>query len=548
MLLTVPEFLFGQGYSLGPIQVQGSAGFSTELYGVQGIDARRPWGSGRIFSRITAEGLGFRYGLDLNLSTEQSSIRQNLNQVGLNASYGWLTVAAGDVRPVFSDYSLNGLVVRGSSVEARPGNWIFSTTGGRTQRTIRPTEDSPNLTPVFARWIYGARIGYNPTASNYLHVAGTYGRDASGSLDEGISRRFNLRPAENSTLSTAFGKAFFENRFNMDGTLTWSVHNGNFQSNPQQSTPGTGSVTPFVDQGLGTYSDYAGRIQFRYSESRYNVSTTYERVQPGFISMGLPFIRNDQEQIQVRPQVYFMNRRVRLGLEYLQARNNLSGQLLSTNYRNISGFNTQTRITGQLSLSGGYRLLLNRIVPQDDSSTVDMRQITHNINLTPTYNWVRGAISHNLQLSSNVQFFEMERNASDQTIRNDFTNLTTTINYTISLQSGLSISPGVTHLISRSDLNNLDAWRSQVSISKDFRDRLITMAVTGSYTNNRSSFGSEVDRSSVLSEQFSMNINAGYRLPFGDYLRLNLRGLRNSTNSGVSFSEIQGTLQLTHRF
>lgn len=549
LFLSAPDKVFGQGqgYMVGPLKIDGSVGFSTELYGVSGIDSRRLPASGRLFANLTAEGPGFRYGLDMNLSTEQSSIRQNLNQLGLNASYRWLTVAAGDVRPVFSAYSLNGQNIRGASLEATPGNIVFSITGGRAQRAVKPTEERPRITPGFDRWFYAAKMGYEHSLTDYFHVIGTYGRDASGSLNPSIRNEFNLNPAENSTLSSEFGKRFFNDRLNLDGTVTWSTHNGNTRLG-SVGPISTGGFFPGVDSSTGRFSDYAGRVNLRYSQSNYSLGTTYERVQPGFISMGLPYLRNDQEQISFTPQVQLFDRRVRLGLEYSRARNNLSGQLINTNTRHHAGVNTQARITERFSVGGGYRMMLNYIVPEESNRDYDTRQMTHTVTLTPVYRWNRNGVSHNIQLSSNVQLFSMERFVDDDELDNDYKNVTTSLNYNLSLGYGLSFSPGITHVISRSNQSDLDALRSQLSVSKDFFDQLVVLTAGTSYTNNTTSFGSGIDRPDMKTDQFSLNITAGYRLPIGDYLRLNIRGLRNSSDVGPDFSEIQARLQLNHRF
>lgn len=543
-----PGGLFAQGYEAGPIQIQGSAGFSSELYGVRGIDARRPAGSGRIFARVTAEGLGFRYGIDLNLSTEQSVFRQNLNQVGLNFSYEWIRFAAGDVRPVYSPFSLNGVNVRGASIEATPGNWLVSFAGGRSQRAIKPTEERPFLSPVFDQWLYAGKAGYISSSSDYIHFIGTYAQDAVSSLTSDLRSQFDLIPAENSTLTADLGKSLFENRLSVDGTFTWSAHSGDSRRLPDERRSLPVVFSLFMDERSGTFSDYAGRLNIRYNETSFNINTSYERVQPGFVSLGLPYIRNDQEHIRIRPQFFLKDRRVRIGLDYGQTRNNLAGHLLNTNYRNQAGINTQTRFSEQFSVSADYRFLLNRTMPRNDDSGFDMRQITHNISLSPSYNWKHGDVSHNVLITANMQLFDMDRRGQDGAVNSDFTNLSTSFNYDVTLASGLSLSPGATWLISRSDQSDLDTWRTQMSVSHDFYDRLITIAITTSYTHNTMSFTGELERPDMVSEQFSINLNAGYRLPIGDYLRLNIRGLHNSRSSQSSFSELQATLQLNHRF
>jgi hypothetical protein len=534
----------GTGYNIGPVSVSGSVGFSSELYSVSGIQARRPWGAGRIFANAAASAYGLRYNLDLNISTEESSLRQQFNQIGLQVSYKWMSVAAGDVRPNFSQYSLNGVNVRGGLIEATPGPVLFSLTAGRSQRAIKPGADDPFVRPVYDRWLYAGRVGYRHSGNAHVQLITTYVNDSESSLGPGL----DLAAAENATISTLFGLQLLERRLGIDGTATWSAYTSDTRIGSGTGGSLPGLFAPLMTERPGTSNDYAGRLSVRYSEGGYSVLTSYERVQPGFISLGLPHTRSDQETWSVRPQGFFMDRKLRLGLDYGQSRNNLLDNLTSTTRRQNMGLTTQSRISEKLTLSTAYRLLVNRIIPESPVSTVSMRQTTHNITISPSYNWRSGQTTHGMLLSTNLQLFDMRRTAQTVTTTSDFTNIVTTASYSLTLPSGLSISPAANLLFSLSDETDITSVGLNVSASQSFLDRLVTLGVNAGYTSNETRFKGVITRDPLSTQQFTMNVNAGYRLPFGDYLRLSVRGLHNAGGTGVDFSELQAVLQITHQF
>lgn len=533
------QYTPGSGYTLGPLSFTGSAGFVSEAYAVKGINNRREPASGRFFATATASAFGISYGLNLDLSTEGSEFRQSLNRFGLDASYKWIKAAAGDVQPSFSPYSVSGINVRGALIELTPGRFMFSAAAGRTQRAVTPDAERPFLRPSYEQWLYSGKFGYEFSGGSSIGFTGMYANDDPSSLGAGN----DLSPRENANLSTTVELHALDGRITFEGTGTLSAFNEDTRLIGTQTGSMPVMLRPFIDERAGVSSDYAGQFDIAYRGEAFSIRTGYERIQPGFRSLGLPYIRSDRESISFAPQVQLWDRKIRITLDYSRSRNNLLDNLTSTTLRNRYGLNTLIRLEGGVVINTSYRLMVNQTDPHDPLLAADVRQISHSFMLAPTKSWTDGSTSHNASLSTSVQLFDMQRQFRQNTSGSSFSNVTATGLYTLTMASGLLLNPSVSWLRS----NSMNTTTSSVSVTMGagypLFDGKLNLGANTRFTHNNSRAG----MGDFTTRQLQLNINAGYRLPFGDTLRLNIRGLSNN-GRGTQFSEIQATLQLTHRF
>ncbi len=145
----------------------GDIGSYGELYSISGQAQRRPPSTGRLYFRpsvrlFNAVTLSF----DFLLSTEGNSARQDINQFGLNPSWKWISAHIGDFSENYSNFSLNGINIRGAGVNMNPGIFMFSAVGGLTNRAV--SGDATNKS--FDRYIYGGKIGIGKEYSGYFNL------------------------------------------------------------------------------------------------------------------------------------------------------------------------------------------------------------------------------------------------------------------------------------------------------------------------------------------------------------------------------------------
>ena len=78
-------------------RIGGQAQVFSEVYGISGMDRRRPGSTWRVIAspRLGIFG-GTEVGLDLMLSSEGNEARQNINQVAFEPNWGWGQAHLGD--------------------------------------------------------------------------------------------------------------------------------------------------------------------------------------------------------------------------------------------------------------------------------------------------------------------------------------------------------------------------------------------------------------------------------------------------------------------
>ena len=530
------------GYQYGPLSISGSVGFSTETYGVNGIESRRPGASGRIFANASASAYGMSYNVDMDLSTEENEFRQSLSRLGIATSYKWIRLVAGDARPRFSRYGVQGVNVRGGLLELTPGDLIVAFSAGRTKRAIEPAAGQQFIRPSYAQWLYSAKAGYGKTTTNHLHITGAVIKDKTNSLPSDNL----LNVEENASLSAQFGVKALNDRLFVQGNTTLSGYTRDARQQAIQGRSFNPVLGLFIDERPGTSVDYAGNLDVSFTEEAYTLKGGYERIQPGFRSLGISHLRNDQEQFSFQPQIRLLNRRLRLGLILSHARNNLQNNLNSTTVRNQYGLNSQARVTENLTVSMNYRLLTNQTNPVEDAVVPGITQTSHNIVMAPSYNWQAGDISQMISLSSNLQFFSMHREISGETLNNDFTNISNNVNYMITFPTSLNLNGSVRMVTSRSSASDTFSFSSSIGAGYTFLEGKLNTGLTAGFTGNHTEAASAAG-SVFRTSQFTMNGNASYLLPWGDTLRFNFRTLGNRGRTS-NFQEAQATLQLTHRF
>ncbi len=159
--------------------ITGDAGLFGELYGISGGVGRRPPSSARLYFRPTLTLFNaFSMSFDFLLSTEGSSARQNINQLGINPSWGWGNGHIGDFTDEFTPLTFNGVLVRGAGVNLNPGLFRFSAIGGFTERAV----EGGAGTGSYSRYIYGAKIGIGKQDESYFDVSFLRARDNPSSL------------------------------------------------------------------------------------------------------------------------------------------------------------------------------------------------------------------------------------------------------------------------------------------------------------------------------------------------------------------------------
>jgi hypothetical protein len=528
------------------VRAGGSAGFMTQGYSASGIAGRRAPTSGQVFANTSFNVMGFQSGFSLLYSTEQSRLQTSANRISFSARNSFLQVGAGDVSPNYSKYSISGTTVRGALVQATWRDLVVGVSGGKSRRAATGSDEDAIAGAGYSRTLVAGRVGYGKPRRRFVGVSVLYGEDQPNELS---LQRFG--PAYNVSVSPEVAWAGFNGMLSVQGHLTGSV-----------VTPdGRGPAAErdlLIPLGLipvraGTFSDYAGEVDVRFSMNPVGVNVGFSRIQPGFESFGLPYMRNDQQTIRIQPRIALLSQRVQLGLQYSNTRNNLLDQLNSTMSRNQAGLSVQARVTDQLSVAANLSMLDNRNEPATsvaDPVLLHQQQVSSVMMIAPNLVVQRGAIMHNVSVALSHQSSDDRSMAVRQGLRRgiEIANTAVMTSYSLQFQSGLNLSTSANYVQSEATSTEAKVLDFRLGAGHTLMNRKLNLNASGGWSRNDISSereGVSLENGSTI---LTSSLSAGYRVRPKDMVQFQLRAMSSSPDSGSGFREMQASLRYEHRF
>jgi len=569
--------------SIRPFAVGGSVSILSEGYAVSGIDPRRPAGLGQVRANANFTLFGLQSGINLLYSTNDNRLRQSMNQFHFHGSWRWVTVSAGTVSPHFSRYSLSGVSVTGGMIDMNPGWFSLSLVGGRSQRAVSYSEEAGFRQTSFERWLYAARMGFGKRPGTSFGLTVVYASDSEGSVED----PGEILPSENISLTPAFNLSLFDGSFSLESNITASIFTRDKNSNVIDT--GDNSITEFLSETMtprtSTRVDYAGNIEVGARLGSLRMNGSWERVQPGFMSLGLGQVRSDQQLFRFRSRMPLLNNKMNLGITFSRGGNNLLNTRINTQTRQQISTNMMFRLSQRLSLTASYMRMsnLNEPVGEHLQNAPELHQehLSQNFMITPTLVVPGELITHSISGTASYQILDDRSRLVLDGEREEFgfTNITTGLNYGASWPNGFSVNVSGNLLNNETQASKAMGYSTNLSTGYGFLERRLMLNVGVGFSRNGIEFTRihEDDYQAPLqdlivrsggnangdddfmggeyvveqwSSQYSLNTNLSYRLPNGNPLRLRIRGVssRPGEEGGREYDEIRGSLQYTHRF
>lgn len=353
-----------------PARLSGTIEVGGELYGADGIDARRPGASSRLAIRPTLTLFGeFSVGLDILVSTEGSELRQNMSQFGINPRWGWGQLHLGDFSNSLSEYTMGNVRIRGGGLELTPGPLRFAVQGGRVQRAVSARGDDV----TFQRNLVAARLGFGEEDGSYFDLHLLKADDDLDSVErellvldttladtipEGLRPQVGTRPQENLVAGAAGQLDLFGGAFSVSGEAAAALITRDKLS-PEVSLDSVGTaaaLSGLQEFRLSTSGDFAYRVDAELGRGGWGLEGGYEYIGPGYVSLGLPYLINDRRAFNVGGRLTVLGNALSLQGRFRQQRNNLLDQKEHTTSRNIfsatASVRASQRVTANLTVTG----------------------------------------------------------------------------------------------------------------------------------------------------------------------------------------------------
>ncbi|WP_133120153.1 hypothetical protein [Rhodohalobacter barkolensis] len=533
----------------------GSIGLTASAYSVDGIENRRAPGMIQTNANMNFNLFGFSSGINMNYSTDDSQFRQSMNNISFNATWRWLNIQAGDVSARFSEYGLSGATIRGGYVRMDPGNYLLEITGGRSKRAVRPSLESGFRRPAFQQWAGGVKLGYGSTSSSYFHLSTFYARDEKNSI---TGSNLDIEPRENLTMTPDFQVELFNGRFTIGSQVTASIFtrdlNSSVVSMDEVNIPSF--FTTFYSPRTSTRINYAGIADASMNLDLFSLGLGYERIQPGFESLGRGTVRDDQERIKISPTLRLMNNRINISSNIALGRDNLLGNRVQTQRNTNVNSNVQFVISQDFSLNTTYGLVLNNITAEEidgQTSGSSQSQISHNVMVQPSLTLRGEEITHNISLTGGYMSIESRFDNQGGMPADNYgsESITSALNYAITLPIGLTLNSSVNYMTNSSDGIEIQNFGFNLGTSYAFFNRSLNVSANAGMNRNineRIGPGDQLTETNI--QQLTGSLNSSYNLTDKDSFDITLRTRSNSvlTGAGREFAELEGSFRYQRRF
>lgn len=331
-----------------PVTMTGGVTMGSELYAVNGIEARRPGATWQLAMSPELSFFGqFQVGVSVLLSSEGSQLRQNMSQLGLNPRFGWATLHLGDFTKNYSGYTLQGTQLSGAGLDLSPGIFRFSVAGGVSQRTVEPGPDgTPGL--AYRRHLYAASLGVGREGGSFVDFTLVKAKDDASSLATALADttlidtipialrpRVETRPQENLVLGSDGQVRLAGNRVTLKGEAAFALITRDLDSPAVKPgpVPAGGTLDGLMPLQLSTSGDYAWHLEGDANLGLASVRAGYEYVGAGYTSLGLAYLINDKRAYDLGGSLRLLESHLVLQGQYQHQNDNLLGQKAATTDR-----------------------------------------------------------------------------------------------------------------------------------------------------------------------------------------------------------------------
>lgn len=490
--------------------------------------------------------------LSFTYSNQHTTFQQPFNQYGLSPTYKWVTLHAGYRSMTFSNYTVNGHLFLGGGFDIAPGDKIkLSTFYGRLQKAVGVDSLAVNNIPAYQRMGGGmkCRIG---NEKDLFELILFKAKDQVGSLPI-MPDSTPVRPEENLVLGLNVGYAL------ADGlTLKAEVAHSAITRDTRNEAIDGGQVyerLSFVFRPRASSSFYkAMKAALQYSFSSGGVGFSYERVDPGYRTLGAYYFNNNLENIALIGSAVLWDKKIRVNGQAGVQRNNLDNAQLSTMNRLSGAINTSVefspRLTSNISYSNFQTVInfrsqftdINQATPYENLDTLNYRQIAQNANCNMSYA-VSTSKERRQHLNVNLAFQKTADHQADieQPTGARFYNLNSS--YTMVLaEKDLTVTAAVNANLTESLNAQNKIYGPSASLRKTMLDRKFTANLTLSYNT---AFVNDKRTSEIT----NIRLSSSYSLKDKHQFDLSMSKINRSTSGAESASTIgEVTIQFGYSY
>lgn len=378
-----------------PIGLNGGCSVNQILYmGDGGTIARKPYSyvaSGNVALSL----FGWSVPLSFTVSDNRTAFQQPFNQYSFHPTYKSFTAHIGYTSVSYSPYTVNGHVFLGGAIDFTPqGKWKFQALHGRFLKAVEGDSTNGNQSSSFKRMGSGLKATFTHNR-DFIEVVIFHAKDIQSSITSFSAPLIN--PQQNLVGSITVGKPilkkFFLRTEYSSSALTHDLTSQEMRRDHLLTR------TDFLFKNRTSTAIYnALKSSFDYQHEMFTLGIGYERVDPGYKTLGAYFFNNDLRNITLNIATSLLNRKVNVSVSAGRQHDNLNAHKISTMTRGVFSISANAMFFEKLNLSSTFSNFqtytnirsqfqqINELTPYDNIDTLDFTQISRSASLHASMN------------------------------------------------------------------------------------------------------------------------------------------------------------------
>jgi len=448
----------------------------------------------------------------------------NINRLSLHPKYKWVQGHMGSVAMSFSPYTLNGHQFTGGGVELTPnGPWKVSAMAGRLLKATEFDGEEQTI-PAFQRMGYGVKVGYEQEKYS-AGVIAFYAKDDINSIAP-VPDEQEIAPKENLVLSLEGSYKLLENLL-VNATYATSGMTQDLRAETLEDSQ-SNLATIFLKDRISTQYFDAFRAGLDYNFDKSTLGVAYERIAPGYETLGAYFFNNDFENITLNTSTVLFDNKLNLAFNIGYQRDDLKNQKERSMNRTVGSLNATYNASELLTITGSYsnfttftNAKINQFeVINDDNllddqyDVLDYKQLSQNANINVNYILSK---KEDLQQNLNVNYALADvSNAEDGVVRlgNASTFHNGNVSYTLGLpHRNMNITTALNGTLNTLGTENTATWGPTLNVNNKFLENTLNTNFGASYNTNNSNMAKtgvtnlRANLSYVLKEKHNFHLN-----------------------------------------
>jgi hypothetical protein len=541
-----------------PVKVNGGVSLNQIFYAADGIDNRRIPYSYFASANLNLSLFGWGVPLSFMLSNQSVTFQQPFNQFALRPTYKWATLHVGFTGMSFSPYTLGGHLFRGVGADLAPTDKLrISLMYGRLLRAVEPdTVAGSAVRPAFDRFGYGMKVTYG-TPKAFVETILFRAADDTASI-RAIPEDQSLLPEENLVVGLTGGKTVFDKVMLRAEWATSAITRDTraeptFNNNPWGMAGGL-----FTPRASSSYYN-AWKANLTYQGDNYSLGLGYERIDPGYRTLGAYFFNNDLENVTVNAATSLFKGKVNFSGNIGSQRDDLNNTKISNMRRLVAATTVSVAPSPRFNMSVAYSTFqtftnirsqfvdINRLTPFDNLDTLNFTQLSRNATVTAMYmpgqsKERRQTVSLNLL----VQDAADRQSGVPQNSGLRFYNFNTGYNLQLS-QTGLSFSAAFNAALSEGAAQqSMQTLGPTMMVGKPFLNKKLRTMLSLSHND---SYANGALTARIMNGRLSgvISVRKKHNLEIGAVV-MNRRNRNGNEQQPAAFTEFTGTVGYSYAF